>query len=173
MKYIFSFFIVIILYVFISNIIVSKNLIPDNAIRVRVIANSNSDYDQGIKYEVKNIVEDDMYKLLSKTDNLNSARSIIKNNLDNVQKDIDMYLKNNNYSLDFNINYGYNYFPEKMFKGVKYKEGYYESLVVTLGSGNGDNWWCVLFPPLCLIEAEDSTDFEYTSMVKEMIDKYF
>ena len=49
----------------------------------------------------------------------------------------------------------------------------YESLVVTLGKGEGDNWWCVLFPPICMIEAEESTDVEYTTMVKEMMNKYF
>ena len=54
-----------------------------------------------------------------------------------------------------------------------YNEGYYESVVVTLGEGLGDNWWCVLFPPLCMIEAEESTDVEYTTIVKEVIDKYF
>ena len=68
-----------------------------------------------------------------------------------------------------------NYFPQKEFKGVTYEEGYYESLVVTLGSGSGDNWWCVLFPPLCLLEAEESEkdDVEYQFFVKELIDKYF
>ncbi|MBQ9011225.1 MAG: stage II sporulation protein R, partial [Bacilli bacterium] len=53
------------------------------------------------------------------------------------------------------------------YKGVKYKEGYYESLLVTLGKGKGDNWWCVLFPPLCLIEADESSDVQYKSFVKE------
>ena len=44
---------------------------------------------------------------------------------------------------------------------------------VELGKAEGDNWWCVLFPPLCMIEAEESTDVEYTTVVKEVIDKYF
>ena len=73
------------------------------------------------------------------------------------------------------MNYGINYFPEKKYKGVIYEEGYYESLVITLGKGNGENWWCVLFPPLCLMEGEDNNtdEVEYKSFVKEMIDKYF
>ena len=59
-------------------------------------------------------------------------------------------------------------------KSVTYKEGMYESLVITLGTGEGDNWWCVLFPPLCLVEADESTvgDAEYTFFIKEIIDKY-
>ena len=68
------------------------------------------------------------------------------------------------------------YFPTKTYKGITYDEGNYESLLVTLGSGKGDNWWCVLFPPLCLLEAEESSDVkdvEYKSFIKEIIEKYF
>ena len=172
MKYILSIIFIIIVYVFISNIIVANNLIPDDAIRVRVIANSNSDYDQKIKYDVKDIVEDDMYKLLNGVTDIDIARDKINSNLDYVYDDIDKYLKKSNYNLGFDINFGYNYFPKKEFKGITYKEGNYESVVVTIGSGNGDNWWCVLFPPLCLIESEESTDIEYSSLIKEIIDKY-
>ena len=172
MKYIISIIIVIVTYVVISNVVVANNLIPDDAIRVRVIANSNSDYDQKIKYEVKDIVEDDMYNILLNVDNLDIARDKIKNNLSNLENDINDYLKNKEYNLGFDINFGYNYFPKKEFKGIKYKEGYYESVVVTLGEGKGDNWWCVLFPPLCLIEAEESSNIEYTSLVKEVLNKY-
>ena len=80
----------------------------------------------------------------------------------------------NDYNVKFKINYGENYFPEKNYKGVKYEEGYYESLVVTLGTGYGDNWWCVLFPPLCLMEAkiDDNTDIDYGLFVKDIFNKY-
>ena len=74
--------------------------------------------------------------------------------------------------MGYDINFGYNYFPEKEYKGVKYNEGYYESLLVTLGEGKGDNWWCVLFPPLCLIEADESSDVEYRSIIEEILEKY-
>ena len=78
-------------------------------------------------------------------------------------------IKNDEYKLIVDDNY----FPKKVYKGVEYKEGLYESLVVTLGKGEGNNWWCVLFPPICMIEAEESSDIEYTTMVKEVINKYF
>ena len=66
------------------------------------------------------------------------------------------------------------YFPKKKYKGITYKEGNYESLVITLGEGAGDNFWCVLFPPLCLIEADETSNdnVEYKFFVKELIDKY-
>ena len=81
----------------------------------------------------------------------------------------------NQANLEYKINYGMNYFPEKEYKGVTYEEGEYESLVITLGNGLGENFWCVLFPPLCLLEAdeEETEEVEYTSFVKEIIDKYF
>ena len=81
----------------------------------------------------------------------------------------------NNIKENYTINYGSNYFPEKEYKGVKYEEGEYESLVVTLGDGAGENFWCVLFPPLCLLEGEENEkdNIEYSSFIKEVIDKYF
>ena len=164
---------IILTYIIIGNVVATNDIIPDEAIRIRVIANSNSDYDQQIKTKVKQTVETDMYNLLKNTTELEEARELIKENLSKVELDIDKTLQNEKYELPFNINFGINYFPEKEFKGIKYKEGYYESVVVTLGEGLGDNWWCVLFPPLCLIEAEQTTSLEYTTLVKELMNKYF
>ena len=172
-KGVITFILVIITYIIIGNVIAENDIIPDDAIRIRVIANSNSEYDQKIKNKVKESVEYDMYNMLKNTTNLNEVRSIIRNNLDNVENNIYTLLQSEKYLLPFDINFGLNYFPKKEFKGVTYNEGYYESVVVTLGEGLGDNWWCVLFPPLCMIEAEESTDVEYTTVVKEVIDKYF
>ncbi len=174
MKRTIIFFVGIILtYMIIGNVFAESNIIPDDAIRIRVIANSNSEYDQNIKLKVKDKIEYDMYNLLKNTKSIEEARSIIKDNLSNVESSVYTTLQNENYKLPFNVNFGLNYFPKKEFKGIAYDEGYYESLVVTLGEGLGDNWWCVLFPPLCMIEAEESTDVEYTTMVKTIIDKYF
>lgn len=172
-KAMFVFFVIILTYMIIGNVVATNNLIPEEAIRIRVIANSNSEHDQEIKLKVKDRLEYDMYNILKDTTDLNLARELIKNNLDSVEKNIDKVLQNENYKLPFDINFGLNYFPQKEFKGITYDEGYYESVVVTLGEGLGDNWWCVLFPPLCTLEAEESTDVEYTTMVKTVIDKYF
>ena len=167
------FIIMILTYIIIGNVVAKNNLIPEDAIRIRVIANSNSEYDQEIKTKVKEQVEHDMYNILKDTTKIDDARKKIQENLDVVEESINNTLQKEEYKLPFKINYGLNYFPEKEFKGIKYKGGYYESVVVILGEGLGDNWWCVLFPPLCLIEAEESTDVEYTTMVKTIIDKYF
>ena len=173
MKYVPYFIGVIVIYMMIGHFVSAKYTIPKEAIRVRVIANSNDKYDQEVKMSVKDIVTNDMYNLMSNVDNIESARESITNNISTLSKDIDKYLKGINYNTNYDINFGYNYFPKKIYKGVEYKEGMYESLVVTLGNGEGNNWWCVLFPPICMIEAEESTDVEYTTMVKEIINKYF
>ena len=162
-------------YILIGNVVANNDIIPDDAIRIRVIANSNSEYDQKIKTKVKETLEYDMYNILKNTTDLEEARYLINNNLNEVENNIDKTLQKENYKLPYSVNFGLNYFPEKKFKGITYDEGYYESVVVTLGEGLGDNWWCVLFPPLCMLEAEETnaTDVEYTTMVKTIIDKYF
>ena len=163
-------FIIIAFYMMIGH--VSSLVIPEDALRIRVIANSNSEYDQKIKMIVKEKLQYKLYNLLKDTKGVKEARKIINNNLNNIDNEVNSTLKELNYDLGYDINYGLNYFPSKEYKGTTYEEGYYESLVITLGSGEGDNWWCVLFPPLCLLEASNSTDVEYTSYVKELIEKY-
>ena len=173
MKYVPYFIVVIVIYMMIGHFVSAKYTIPKEAIRVRIIANSNDEYDQEVKMNVKDIVTKDMYGVMNNVDSIELARESINKNIPVLSKDIDKYLKDINYNTNFDINFGYNYFPKKEYKGVEYKEGMYESLVVTLGNGEGNNWWCVLFPPICMIEAEESTDVEYTTMVKEIMNKYF
>lgn len=146
--------------------------IPDESIRFRVVANSNSTQDQDVKYKVKDEVESYMASILQNVDNIDESRNVISSNLDNINNKVTNVFNRNNYNLSYKVNFGLNYFPEKKFKGITYDAGYYESLVITIGEGKGDNWWCVLFPPLCMLEAEESTDVEYKSFVKEIVNKY-
>ena len=112
-----------------------------------MIANSDYSKDQNLKKKiVKNL----------------STKFVETNNLKNIQE-------TRNY-----INKKLPEFTEivdKEYKNVIYEEGEYESVVITIGDGNGKNFWCVLFPPLCMLD-EDS-NIEYSSLVKEIIDKYF
>lgn len=158
-------------YIVIGNVS-AKKLIPDEAIRMRVIPNSNDTYDQNIKGKVRDAVQNKMYNLLKDTKGIEEARDIIKENIASLDHTVSEVLIKENYNLGYQVDYGKHYFPEKVYKGVTYDEGMYESILITLGKGEGDNWWCVLFPPLCLIEAEESSDVEYKSFVKELIDKY-
>lgn len=161
---------IIIILFFISLTFIFTNqdeniIIPGNAIRFRVIANSDSVEDQIKKAEIKETVEKEVYKLIEGVNNTQKVRSIIENNLDTIKEIVDEY------QVPYTINYGNNYFPAKTYKGVIYPSGNYESLVITLGEGVGKNFWCVLFPPLCLIENsnEDISDIDYQLYVKKLI----
>lgn len=151
----------------------SKNYeIPSEAIRLRVVANSNSDQDQKIKLQVTEEIQNNIYELLKDTKGVEEARKIIQNNLEYLDNNVKKILTEEKYPLSYELKYGLNFFPKKEYKGVTYQEGYYESLVITLGEGKGKNWWCVLFPPLCLMEAEESDETEYKFFIQELIEKY-
>lgn len=158
----------------ISNVVKAEELvIPDTAIRLRVIPNSNSTFDQNMKQKVKTYLEDNVYTMFSNVNSIEEARETINKQLPNIESDIKNIFIENNYDMNFKINYGLNYFPEKTYKNITYKEGYYESLVVEIGKAKGDNWWCVLFPTICLFDKNVDDDVEYKLKVIELIEKIF
>ena len=158
---------VLLLFV-ISFIIINKKdkyIIPSDAIRFRIVANSNSIEDQTKKSILKVEIENKLKELLQYSKSKDDSKNIIISNLDNIKNIVEEKADN------YDINYGYNYFPKKEYRNVIYPEGEYESLVVTLGDGLGDNWWCVLYPPLCFID-EDLKSEDYSFYVKEVLDKF-
>lgn len=161
-------FILVILYVYKTT---EQNIfIPDKAIRLRVIPNSNNPEDINIKEKVKKYLETDIYTLTKDTTNIEDARTIISDYIPTIEENIGIIFTDNKYTLPYKVNYGLNYFPEKRYKGLTYAEGYYESLVISIGEANGDNWWCVLFPNFCLVDTKEK--HEYKSYIKELINKY-
>ena len=144
-----------------------KILIPDDAIRFRIIANSDEKIDQELKITIKDDVQKEINKMVVKANNIDEARNIINNNLDKVDSILDKY------NVNYNVSFGNNYFPPKNYKGVNYPAGNYESLVITLGEGKGHNWWCVLFPPLCLLDENNNLDdAEYEFYASKIINKF-
>lgn len=160
--------IVIIIAVIIGILLYKKDdfvIIPNESIRIRIIANSDNIEDLVEKKHLKEQIEDDIYNLTKDAKDIEEARELINENLSSI----DSIIKSN-IDVEYNIDYGINYFPKKVYKGVLYEAGNYESLVITLGSGLGENWWCVLFPPLCLLEENETTsDVEYKLYVEEII----
>lgn len=148
-------------------------IIPDTAIRLRVIPNSNSSLDQSMKNKVKEYLENNTYQILKEEDNIEEARKLIKDNIPELEENIAKIFNDNNYNMNYTVNYGYNYFPNKEYRGIKYNEGYYESIVISIGEAQGDNWWCVLFPNLCLIDLEQKNNVEYKYWIVETINKIF
>lgn len=148
--------IIFILISVVIGVLVSKKsdeiIIPSDAIRVRIIANSNNIEDLYQKKKIKEEIKKDLYSFVKDAKSSREASLNIENNLDNIKKIVGS--KTN----DFKVEYGINHFPQKSYKGVVYPSGDYESLVITLGSGLGNNWWCVMYPPLCMIDDDNNTD---------------
>lgn len=164
---------IVTIYVVYNNVKAEEIVIPNTAIRLRVIPNSNNLLDQEMKAKVKEYLETNLYKDFANVNNIEEARTMINNNIPKIEEDITSIFNENNYDMNFKVKYGNNYFPEKEYKGITYEEGYYESLVVEIGEAKGDNFWCVLFPSLCLLETEETTEVEYKLGVLELINKIF
>lgn len=162
--------IIILLTFYLVSLYISKNniKIPNESIRIRVLANSNSKEDQKTKKIISKYLMTYLNKELESVKSISEARNKINNSLLSIDHIISDTLTKNNLKENFKVDYGYNYFPTKVFKNNIYKEGYYESLLITLGSGIGDNFWCLLFPPLCLLD--ENEEVEYTSLINELFD---
>ena len=142
----------------------------DDMIKFRIISNSNSPKDIIIKQQVSDKVSKILF---DKGNTKEDVRNNILENINLIEAETNKVFNDNNYLKKFNINYGYNYFPEKEYRGLKYSEGYYESIVISIGKAEGDNWWCVLFPNLCIVDLEAKDNLEYKSWIIEKINKIF
>ena len=145
---------------------VVEPVIPEESFRFRIIANSNSSYDQEIKMHVRSLFNQKLSTVMSSASSISETKETISAMLPDLEQILEEEVP---YS--YRISLGQNYFPEKKYKGGTYPEGYYESLVITLGNGVGNNFWCVLFPPLCLLEnsSEDISDIDYQLYVKKLL----
>lgn len=153
--------IILVSFLLYNNIIKSEIITDNNLIRLRVIPNSNSITDQSMKKLVVSYLEDNIYPLVNNNSSTNEVRNIMINNLDKIDNDIKQIFKDNNYEEKFTISYGYNYFPQKEYNNEIYDEGYYESLVISIGNADGDNFWCLLFPNFCMLENTDNENVKY------------
>lgn len=142
-------------------------LIPNDSIRFRIIANSNSNIDQNTKIKIKQDLQKNFFPLLENAKTKEETKNIIKENESVIKKTL------NSYNIPYTINYGSNYFPQKEYKGITYEDGDYESLVISLGEAKGNNWWCVMYPPLCMLESNSDKyeDVEYKFYIEEVLSK--
>ncbi len=143
-------------------------VIPEKSIRYRIVANSNSDIDNYNKLRANEIVFPIINNIMNNSNSIEETRNNIKKNIFNIEQ------KLNSLGLKYNISFGQNYFPSKIYLDTNYESGNYESLVIYLDDAKGDNFWCVMFPPLCLIDikSQNLDKLEYKSYVKEIINKY-
>ncbi|OKP85885.1 stage II sporulation protein R [Paenibacillus helianthi] len=135
---------------------VAEMSIPQDSIRLRILANSDAAGDQLVKRQIRDSVVDQMNQwvaLLEDPQSLEQARTLIRSHLPELNALVARELNKRGIEYGYNVELGVVPFPTKMYGGKVYPAGEYEAVRITLGAGKGQNWWCVLFPPLCFIDA--------------------
>ena len=130
---------------------VSNNL-ADSVFRLHVIANSDSKEDQELKYKVRDKLIEYMNTL---TNDINSKEEVIeiaKTHLEDFKEIAQNVVKENGYNYDVNVEIGNFSFPTKTYGDISFPAGFYDALKVEIGKAEGQNWWCVMFPPLCFVD---------------------
>jgi len=130
---------------------VSSN-IQDSVFRLHVIANSDSEEDQNLKYIVRDKV---LEYINSISGNQSSKEDVIKlanEHIDEIQKIAENTIQKNGYSYTVKLNIGNFAFPTKTYGDISFPAGYYDALKIEIGETKGQNWWCVMFPPLCFVD---------------------
>ncbi|GAA0468777.1 stage II sporulation protein R [Alkalibacillus silvisoli] len=128
-------------------------VIPDEAIRLRILADSNEEEAQALKDQVRDEVNEQITEWVEELTSIEVARETIIENLPKIEDTVSSITGDD----DFTVEFGEVKFPDKVYDRFVYPGGEYEAILITLGEGEGDNWWCVLFPPLCFVEFSDGT----------------
>lgn len=129
--------------------------IPQQALRLRIIANSNSPQDQAVKLSVRNAVVIEVAQLLSGAHTLSEAKQRVIAAEPKLLQTALAVVRAHHETYPVRVDVGRVPFPTKLYGNMVYPAGSYEALRITLGQGQGQNWWCVLFPPLCFIDLAD------------------
>ncbi len=129
---------------------------PQGAVRLHVIANSDSPIDQSIKLSVRDAVLEAMRPALEAVPGKAEARAQLLQNGEALQRAAEGALKARGAQYSARLYYGHAEFPDRSYGPHYYPAGEYEALRVVLGEGGGENWWCVMFPPLCLVDIEQA-----------------
>ncbi|OXS56490.1 stage II sporulation protein R [Rossellomorea vietnamensis] len=140
-------------------------VIPDEAIRLRILANSDLDGDQNVKRLVRDEVNKEITNWVSNLTSQDEAKAVIKEGLPQLQKIAEDVVAAEGMDQSVKVEFGKVDFPTKLYGQYLYPAGEYEAVLITLGKGEGANWWCVLYPPLCFLDfstgnAVRSTGFE-------------
>lgn len=142
-----------------------NNTYDGDLLRLHIRANSNSDEDQGVKLKIRDAVNEYIDANIKK-DTFDEAYAEIKDSLKKLSYIASSVLEDNGFRYSATARLVNEYFPTRMYDDVTVPEGYYDALIIELGKAEGDNWWCVIYPPLCYGE-----DFKYKSIFKEWFGK--
>ena len=127
--------------------------IANSVFRLHVIANSDSDIDQNLKYIVRDNLLEYMNTLCANCSSKEEAITVANENIENFKKIALDTIKNEGFDYSVNVCIGNFEFPTKHYGDISLPAGYYDALKVEIGEAKGQNWWCVMFPPLCFVDA--------------------
>ena len=140
-------------------------------LRIHIRANSNAEDDQAVKYKVRDVIVQTLTPALKDCTTKSEAREKLCQNLTLVTSIADGVLKENGYAYGAKATLRLEEFPTRVYNSLTLPSGCYEALIVELGDGAGDNWWCVVYPPLCF--AATDTNVIYRSKIKEIIERFY
>ena len=144
------------LYIFVSfyfYAIKSLNNIEDKVFRLHIIANSDSAEDQNLKYQVRDNIISYMNNICKDASSKENAIKLAQKHIGDLKKIADYTIIDNGFSYTSTVEIGNYEFPTKKYGDISLPSGYYDALEIKLGSYYGQNWWCVLYPSLCFIDA--------------------
>ena len=144
-------------------------------LRVHIRANSNAEADQAVKYKVKTAVVDFLTPRIAEGTTFDKAYKILNDNLTEIESVADSVLAENGFCYKSKARLSDEYFPTRSYGETTLESGYYDALILELGTGTGNNWWCVVYPPLCFIgsEGENVNNIRYKSKLVEIIKHFF
>ena len=143
-------------------------------LRIHIRADSNDQADQNVKFQVKSAVVDYLTPYLSNAQTKQQAMSVVKGQLQNIEKVCDKVLYENGFSYTSHAKLCQEQFPDRNYGDVTLAAGVYDALIIELGSGSGNNWWCVVYPPLCFVggESNGTNSIVYKSKLLEIINHW-
>ncbi|MGG4303139.1 stage II sporulation protein R [Bacillus wiedmannii] len=134
------------------------SVIPKEAVRLRILANSDSDKDQVLKRKVRDEVKAQIDGWVADLTSFEEARKVIQSHIPEIEKTVANTLKKEGSKDSFQVKFSKNVkFPTKVYGNFIYPAGEYEAVLITIGEGEGANWWCVLFPPMCFLDFSSGT----------------
>ncbi len=131
--------------------------IPSRVLRLHVLANSDSDADQALKLKVRDRVLEVSADWMENAGTLSQAEAAARAHLPEIQKAAEKVIRENGSGQSVRVTFEDVWFPTRQYENVTLPAGVYRALRVVLGKGEGHNWWCVLFPSLCLPSSEPET----------------
>ena len=140
-------------------------------LRIHIRADSNDEKDQAVKYKVKDAVVNFLTPIIADCTDKAQAERALSSNLSRIESVADSVLKSNGFDYKSTAAINNEKFPTRNYGELTLNCGYYDALIINLGSGKGDNWWCVVYPPLCFTDA--GTNYVYKSKIYEIIKKFF